>query len=216
MAVNPVHKFDTAGSSAPFEEIEEQVYEDNGPSDDVPYDIEDEALMDSGQIHQTSVHTVHSSHDADSAAHDRPVHVDWAGTAINQTSLIAPPPRQGYVQRWVRYEDRQGMDKPNWASRMQHGWKPRSVDTIPGYDRNYQVTKNASGSEMIIVDGLVLCEMPAQLLKRHADWVAQQNQQMMRAVKTEHLKASEGVNHPTGVERDEKVQTTRGKVPRSM
>lgn len=218
MVTKPVQRSEVAESFAPYEEIEEQVFEDVGPSGDaVLTDIEDDARMDYGSINATSQHSLHSSHDADSAVLDEPVHVDWVGTAINQTNLIAPKPRPGMVQRWVRYEDRSGVDKPNWASRLQHGWKPRPVDTVPDYERHYQVAHNSSGPDMIMVDGLVLCEMPAQLLARHAKWVAEQNQQMMRAVQTDHLKASRGVDH-TGVERDEKIETTRGKgrVPRSM
>lgn len=219
MAINPVQKSGVAEFEPPYEELEETVFEDLGASsvDDVPNDIEDAASMFTGHIHETSDHSVHSSHDADSLAHDAPVHIDWSGTAINQTNLIAPRPRPGYVQRWVRYEDRQGLDKINFSSRLQHGWKPRDVSTIPGAERHYQIAKNSSGSDMVMVDGLVLCEMPEQLLRRHAEKVAEQNRQMMRAIQTDHLKASRGVDHP-GVEREEQVQTQRGKgrVPRSM
>jgi hypothetical protein len=66
------------------------------------------------------------------AAHDTPreEELEWK----RPSTLEAPPPRPGYVQRWIRTSIGASNDPQNVSKRFREGWRPRPADTVPrGY-----------------------------------------------------------------------------------
>jgi len=94
---------------------------------------------------------------------------------INPTSLDAPTPRPGFVQRWIA-DDPEGS---HWMKKMREGWSPRDPATLSERDRQlYQTSKTQGGPDIIRVAKLILCEMPIQAARsrREALEVLQGNQ----------------------------------------
>lgn len=89
---------------------------------------------------------------------------------INPTSLDAPPPRPGCVQRWVSQAPRNAnghVDDRHWLKKMREGWSPRDPATISLEMRQlFPSVKISNGHDVIAVAGLVLCEMPAQVARQ--------------------------------------------------
>ena len=92
--------------------------------------------------------TVHSTREEDTRA-------TWDDAAL----LEAPPPRQGYRQRWIATSIL-GTDIPQQvARRMRQGWTPRPAETVP--DTLHAPTIGHGQFEgMIGVEGMILCELP--------------------------------------------------------
>lgn len=79
---------------------------------------------------------------------------------MNPTSLDAPLPRAGFVQRWIRDGSLDPKDTPHWFKKVREGWQPRDPMTISANQRAlYPSLKATDGRDVIRVAGLVLCEM---------------------------------------------------------
>jgi len=179
------------------------------------HEVDDDPMPGPRALDTRSV--VHQTRDADV----RPEIGDNGGPDLSQyewrrpTALDAPPPRTGFVQRWVRMSIRSDKDTVNWSNKFREGWRPRQPDTLPDDFRHLTGSMEAASSGLIIVGGLVLCEMPAQMMasKRRAirDLVEKQNQ----SVRTETDNVSrEGarIGAPPVV-RDEQITVERGRRP---
>lgn len=81
---------------------------------------------------------------------------------INPTNLDAPPPRQGYVQRWIADNvAANGLPSKEWVRKMREGWRPRLAETLSERQQQiYPTAKAQSGGDIIRMAGLVLCEIP--------------------------------------------------------
>lgn len=77
------------------------------------------------------------------------------------TALDAPPPRPGYVQRWVRMQQGSNKDMLNWSNKFREGYQPRDPATLPQEFRHLKGSTEGLGG-MIVVGGMVLCEIPEQ------------------------------------------------------
>lgn len=99
---------------------------------------------------------VHASRDQENPS-DEPVHEDvgdWSPPSL----LEAPPPRPGYVQRWIRVRRGNQDDLQNFMSRRREGWQPRDPGSVPGgFDAPTQ--NHGNFGRCIMVEGMVLCEM---------------------------------------------------------
>lgn len=113
-------------------------------------------------IHESNLHgTPHSTHDAE-ALHS--IHPEAQGDEWREPrNLDAPPSREGYVQRWIRVEDRAGKDALNLANKQREGWRPRPLETIPEQFKNFPIGKHASLGDVLMVGGCVLMEMPIHI-----------------------------------------------------
>lgn len=110
-------------------------------------------------LHESDLHsTPHQTHEAE------PLHVQSTLAEWKEPrNLDAPPARPGFVQRWVRVEDRDGKDALNMNNKLREGWRPRMLETIPQEFRDFPIEKHASLGDVLIVGGCVLMEMPQQL-----------------------------------------------------
>lgn len=109
------------------------------------------------------------------------------------TAMDAPPPRPGFVQRWVRMTSREGQDTINWSGKFREGWRPRTPDTIPSEWRHITGAQQGGGS-LITVGGSVLCEMPEKIMAQKRAHVRELNRRQEMSVSAETDKISrEGV-----------------------
>lgn len=89
---------------------------------------------------------------------------------VRPTSLAAPKPRPGFVQRWIRVATHGVEDPANTMRKFREGWKPRPAETIPA---DFPVPTIAHGewAGCIGIEGSILCEMPQELAaKRNAHY----------------------------------------------
>jgi hypothetical protein len=110
---------------------------------------------------QPPVHATRAQEEVRPPVHGEDEDRPWTPPA----NLEAPPPRPGYVQRWIRVSIRAEDDVTNVSQSFQEGWEPRRADTVPpGF--NVPTISHGKYSGIVGVHGLILCEMPA---KRNAE-----------------------------------------------
>jgi len=130
------------------------------------------------------------------------------------TSLEAPPPRPGFVQRWVRSEFRTEQDNLNWTAKMREGWRPRDPASVPDCEAFYNVAKQGTAN-VIRVGGLILMEMEAGRLQAKKNAIREANRRQEEAISMETAKVSnEGVRQGFApIVREEKAEVSTGRRP---
>lgn len=127
---------------------------------------------------------------------------EWKPPSI----LEAPPARPGYTQRWIATKIL-GIDNPsNWAKRRREGWEPRKVETLPK-DFHAPTIDHGSYAGYIGIEGMVLCEMPEEMVNQRNSYYQKKTNSQMEAVKND-LHRVEQVGNP--IHRDHKTSVTRG------
>tara|TARA_R100000734_G_C3287767_1_gene80138 strand:+ start:133 stop:597 length:465 start_codon:yes stop_codon:yes gene_type:complete len=120
--------------------------------------------------------------------------------------LEAPPARPGYKQRWIATKIL-GVDNPtNWAKRRREGWEPRKPETIPG-DFHAPTINHGTYQGYVGIEGMVLCEMPEEMVTQRNEYYQQKTDSQMTAVKND-LNRIEQPGNP--IQRDHKSSVTRG------
>ena len=98
--------------------------------------------------------------------------------------LEAPEPRPGYAQRWVATMVL-GQETPtNVAKRLREGWAPRDVKTIKD-GQHFPTIEHGKFAGHIGIEGMVLCEMPQEMLDQRNDYDAQMTENLMRSVEND-------------------------------
>ena len=98
--------------------------------------------------------------------------------------LEAPEPRPGYAQRWVATMVL-GQETPtNVAKRLREGWAPRDVKTIKD-GQHFPTIEHGKFAGHIGIEGMVLCEMPQEMLDQRNDYYAQMSENLMRSVEND-------------------------------
>jgi hypothetical protein len=115
----------------------------------------------------------HSTHEDREAEFTRPeelhpeIDVD---RLLNQTSLRAPKPRNGYAQRWVADGTNPNADRSeqrNWWAKKQAGWSVRDPETVPRHERHLYPSAALGDHQMAVrIANQVLCEIPLEILRR--------------------------------------------------
>jgi hypothetical protein len=141
-------------------------------------------------IHGVENNTVHvnntSSRQADAVDtidRDSDVPTQWR----RPSSLDAPPPRPGYVQRWVRYRSGNIEDIDNIEKSMDQGWRPRKRTTEKS---GHELTARASGQygEYYVKRGLMLMEMPEKLAQQRNAFYRKKLRSMTDSVERDLLR----------------------------
>ena len=114
--------------------------------------------------HNVQRHSVREDRDAEMTREDVRIEIDparWVGGV----ALEAPPPRPGYVQRWILDGTTQNAPgERSWHKRIREGWEPRNPESVSEAQRRlFPPTKAASGADVIRSGHLILCEMPRQI-----------------------------------------------------
>jgi len=121
-------------------------------------------------------------------------HPSGSAPWVRPTSLDAPPARPGMVQRWIRRTVRGEADPKNLNRVWREGWRPRSPDSLPDEWRVFANFANKNEG-MIVVDDLILMEIPESVLAEKRRHIADQTK--MQMVGVEHdLTNSQVKGHP--------------------
>ena len=98
--------------------------------------------------------------------------------------LEAPEPRPGFAQRWVATMVL-GQETPtNVAKRLREGWAPRDIKTIKD-GQHFPTIEHGKFAGHIGIEGMVLCEMPQEMLNQRNDYYAQMTENLMRSVEND-------------------------------
>ena len=140
-----------------------------------------------------------------------PVHEYWDDNVSDSaldTSRI--PPREGYVQRWVRVRLKGQEDQSNAYRRYNKGWKPRLKSSVP--EGQFVMSTNFNGLDVIGTPSMVLMERPKEFEDRQRRANEQATQMQMAAVKQTMYKQyspGSGMSRPEFEKENSRV--TRGR-----
>lgn len=152
---------------------------------------------------------VHAYRDQDIPSDD-PVHgaaEDWAPPSL----LPHVPPRPGFTQRWIRVASRGQDDVRNYMARFREGWQPRRPETVRGFA--VPTLNHGSLGSCIMVEGMVLCEMPESRNAQRAAYYQKRLDQQTRAIDEQLLKIQQP-GHP--IDRQAKTRVTVGRRPQVL
>lgn len=153
------------------------------------------------------LHRMHAQDTWDS--HD--IHAIKNTPWVRPTSLEAPPPRPGFVQRWIRVAVFGIEDPSNAMRKFREGWKPRPASTIPP-DFPVPTISHGQWAGCIGVEGMILCEMPKALADKRNNYYMNKTRNIEDAIERELQKES----HPKmPIIQNRKSQSQLVKVPKA-
>jgi len=146
------------------------------------------------------------SHEAE-VLHE-PYNDSWESPALLNTDNIQARP--GFVQRWVRTKIRGNDDQNNVYRKINQGWKPRALDSVP---KGQFVPKiDFDGLNVIGIHGMILMERPEQQHKKHAAYNRELANNQLTAVKENMFnvhRAGDGLTRP---QMSNKSEVSRGRL----
>ena len=102
--------------------------------------------------------------------------------------LEAPEPRPGFSQRWVATMVL-GQETPtNVAKRMREGWQPRSAKSIKD-SQHFPTIEHGKFAGHIGIEGMVLCEMPTEMVNQRNEYYANMTDNLMTSVEQDMNRA---------------------------
>lgn len=116
---------------------------------------------------------------ADSHMEDEILDIEASDLWKEPSNLEAPPPRPGYVQRWVRCSVRSDADAGNLARAARRGWVPRKSETAPDFPA--PTIKHGEFAGAIGSVDCILCERPVEVDRRERAIVQARNNRQMQA-----------------------------------
>ena len=120
--------------------------------------------------------------------------------------LEAPEPRPGFKQRWIATMVL-GQEQPtNVAKRMREGWQPRDLKTVKNA-QNFPTIEHGKFAGYIGVEGMVLCEMPEEMVNERNEYYAKMTENLMRSVEQD-IHRAESPGNP--IQKTFKSEVTRG------
>ena len=103
--------------------------------------------------------------------------IDFTPANLDTRSI---PPREGYVQRWVRTKTGDKDDPSNVYKSSNVGWKPRLADSVKG--GAIVPTVEFNGGNVIGLHDTILMERPEALDNKHKDYHKQAATDQVSAV----------------------------------
>jgi hypothetical protein len=160
----------------------------------------------------TSTHDVDHGHDnrVDELSEERATHQQPLMPWMRPSSLEAPPPRPGMVQRWIRVTLRGEDDPRNLNRKTREGWVPRSVSSIPDEWKSMSSSPQGAQDGVFAVDDLVLCEMPEDIYSQRAAYYSKETQRQMDAVEHD-LEKAQVPGYPINRTHKSAVDTSHGR-----
>lgn len=120
--------------------------------------------------------------------------------------LEAPEARPGFKQRWIATMVL-GQEQPtNVARRMREGWQPRDPKTVKSAE-NFPTIEHGKFSGFIGIEGMVLCEMPEEMVTERNMYYAKMTENLMRSVEQDIHKVEQAGNP---ISKTFKTEVTRG------
>ena len=111
----------------------------------------------------------------------------WESPQILDTKKI--PARKGFVQRWVRTKIKAEDDQTNVFKKINQGWKPRLISSVPKGSFIPHIDFN--GTDVIGIHGQILMERPEAIHKKQAAHNRNATRIQMDAVKHDVHKVHE-------------------------
>lgn len=117
------------------------------------------------------VHDLNSSARQDGARTRIVRDSDLPQTWVRPTALAAPPPRPGFMNKWVRFRAGNDEDKDNLDKAMSQGWRPIPKSKLR---KEHELTANLEGKygQYVVKRGLILMELPLELWQQRQDFYA--------------------------------------------
>jgi len=102
--------------------------------------------------------------------------------------LEAPEARPGFSQRWIATMVL-GQETPtNVAKRLREGWVPRDPKTVKEI-QHFPTIEHGRFAGHIGIEGMVLCEMPTNMVKQRNEYYAQMTENLMTSVEQDMNRA---------------------------
>jgi hypothetical protein len=120
--------------------------------------------------------------------------------------LEAPEPRPGYKQRWIATMVL-GQETPtNVAKRLREGWQPRDPKTVKDA-QHFPTIEHGKFAGYIGIEGMLLCEMPEEMVNERNMYYARMTENLMRSVEQDIHKVEQPGNP---IQKSFKTSVTRG------
>lgn len=106
---------------------------------------------------------------------------DLPTTWIRPSTLLAPPPRPGYMNRWIRFRAGNDEDRDNLDKAMSQGWRPIPKTRL----RNeHELTANLEGKygKYVVKRGLILMELPEDLWLQRQEYYTGKQRKMTESI----------------------------------
>ena len=121
--------------------------------------------------------------------------IDFNPANLNTKDI---PPREGYVQRWVRTSINNESDQSNVYRSGNLGWRPRQADSIK--KGSMIPTVEFNGDNVIGLHDTILMERPVSVDEKHKEYERKMGAGQMQAVESDMLKvhgSRSGMGRPT-------------------
>ena len=127
--------------------------------------------------------------------------------------LDAPPPRPGFVNRWVRYRAGNDEDAEHFEEKLEEGWVPVKRSRVKQVHELTATTHGRYG-QYYVKRGLILMEMPEKFALQRARYFKKQQADMNRGVDRNLFKINHRVMPLMQPERSSRVtlQARRGRL----
>jgi|TARA_B100000085_G_scaffold274800_1_gene291927 hypothetical protein len=120
--------------------------------------------------------------------------------------LEAPEARPGFKQRWIATMVL-GQETPtNVAKRLREGWQPRDPKTVKNV-QHFPTIEHGKFAGCVGIEGMVLCEMPEEMVNERNDYYAKMTENLMRSVEQDMHKVEQPGNP---IQKSFKTEVTRG------
>lgn len=124
------------------------------------------------------------------------------------STMDAPPPREGFVQRWVSTSIL-GQEVPHHTiKRFREGWEPRPADTVPP-EFPVPTIEHGKYEGCIGVEGSILCEMPKEVCESRTKYFHDKTNDAMEFVDSQLDNAESSGN--TRIRRQRKTEVSVGR-----
>jgi len=122
------------------------------------------------------------------------------------SSLDAPKPPKGFVQRWIRVESMGFQDTSNVSKKMREGWEFVRAETLKEEIGNhaYPIIANGDYAGLIGGQGLVLARIPEEIANSRAEYFKRITANQMSAVDNDLMK-EQRPGMPINIDRQSRV-----------
>lgn len=139
-----------------------------------------------------------------------PVHdeyANWDNDLLLDTKDI--PPRDGYVQRWVRTHIKGVEDQGNIFKSFNKGWRPRQLSSVP--KGQYVMHVTFQDAEVIGIHGMILMERPLYIQQRAKEAVQEATDMQMRSVRNDLYKVHDERDQISRPDFEVKSEVSKGR-----
>tara|TARA_Y100000401_G_scaffold28688_1_gene20839 strand:- start:1909 stop:2382 length:474 start_codon:yes stop_codon:yes gene_type:complete len=122
------------------------------------------------------------------------------------SSLDAPKPPQGFVQRWIRVESMGFQDTSNVSRKLREGWEFVRAETLKEEigENQYPIIAKGEYSGLIGTQGLVLARIPEEIAKSRAEYFAKISASQMQTIDNDLMK-EQRPGMPINIDRQTRV-----------